>query len=174
MRPALLLLLSASLLLAGCSHDPDPPPQPTPAPTVPTPEPTPPPTSPPTPTPTPSPTPAAPQRKVVYNGTHDFGGPPPAPGTPPRSENFTVDPGHARLEIRIVYAGTAGPAGDISLGAGTTVRVLDPAGQPVTECTKKDEPGCTKDVDAPAAGAWKVEYAGSGTYKATVTVTQVP
>lgn len=175
-RPLPVLLLVAALVAsAGCfdREDPDAAPGPSP-PTASTPEPTPTPTSPePTPTPTaPTPTtPAPPARKVVYKGTHDFGGPPAAPGTPPRTENFTLEAGYATLEIRIAISSTAGPTGEVSLGAGVAVRVLDPAGQPVTECTKKDGPGCSKDVPAPAAGSWKVEYAGSGTSKATVTVT---
>lgn len=111
---------------------------------------------------------------MVYNGTHDFAGPPPAPNAPPRTENFTVDAGYATLQVRIAMTSTSGPTGELSLGTGVAVRVLDPAGAAVAECTKKDDPTCSVDVAAPAAGEWKVEYVGSGTNKATVTITLAP
>lgn len=162
-------------LLAGCFGDgggSPPPATSSPAASPPAPSPTP---APPVVPPTPTPTAPAPQPKVVYNGSHDFTGPPPLPNAPPRTENFTVDAGYATLQVRIVFAAaTSGPTGDVTLSAQATVRVVDPAGAAVIECTGKDDPDCSKDLPTPAAGAWKVEYSGSGTSKATVSITEAP
>lgn len=168
-----LLTLVASLTLAGCASENDSPGTTTPTPGSPTPTPaesTPTPSTPPA-TPT-SPTPPAGPR-AVYNGTHDFSGPPPAPNAPPRRENFTLEPAHRTLQVRISWTST-GPAGDVSLSAGAAVRLVDPAGAVALECTGKDDADSNKDITGAAAGAWKVEYAGSGTGKVTVTVTAAP
>lgn len=175
MRRLALLLLVLSLAVTGCfgGGGDAPPAASSPAASTPTPTPSSPVAA--TPTPTPAPTPAAKEPKVVYNGSHDFSGPPPLPNSPPRTENFTVDAGYATLQVRIVFtAAASGPAGDVTLSAQATIRLVDPAGTAVIECTGKDDPDCAKDLPAPAAGAWKVEYSGSGTSKATVTLTEAP
>lgn len=175
MRDALLLAIAlvSSIALAGCAEegggDGDDG-QTTPTNASPTPTPS--------PTPGVSPPPVEPEpgegnetsRKVVYNGTHDFASAPTSP-TEPRTEEFTVDAGYAVLEIRIVVTGASAPTGQVSFGT-AKVRVLDPTGAAVAECGGKDDPDCTKDVEAPAAGAWKVEYSGSGTVKASVTIAE--
>ena len=174
MRRLVLLLLAAPLLLAGClgGGPEDPPAVSSPVASSPAPSPVP-STGPPVGS-TPAPTPAAPESRVVYNGSHDFTGPPAPPNAPPRSENFTVDAGYGTLQVRIVFTSTSGPTGDVSLSAGAVVRVVDPVGAVAVECSGKDDPDCTKDLPSPGAGAWKVEYAGSATSKATVTVTEIP
>ena len=168
------LLLAASMALAGCASDePDPPAGTTPSGTTPagtTPATSTPPASTPATSTPPSPTPTA-QPKVVYNGTHDFAGPPAAPNAPPKTENFTVDAGYARLQVRIVYSGASGPAGDINLNAGSKVRVLDPAGDEVLACTGDT---CEEEITPATAGDWNVEYTGTGTQRVSVTVTEAP
>lgn len=171
-RLPLLLALAAALAMAGCAADDESTGDPTPTTSTPltsTPVTSTPVTSTPVSPTSPAPTP---EPKQVYNGTHDFAGAPSAPNSPPKRENFTVDEGYKTLQLRVSFA-SSGPAGDISLSAGASLRLVDPAGAVVLECTGKDDPDCRADVDA-SAGEWAIEYAGSGTSKATVMVTEVP
>lgn len=171
MRALLLPFLLSSLLLGGCLGGGDDPAPPATSPPATTPEPTPIATPEPPVTTTPATTPPPPQAKQVYNGTHDFSKPS-QPNAPPRRENFTVEAGYAKLQFRTSWTSSA-PAGDVSLGVGASIKLFDPAGNLALECKSNNDPNCTKDLDA-AAGAWIVDYSGSGTHRAALTITAVP
>lgn len=155
MRLLALLLVCASLLLAGCSKPEEPAPQedvtmaaeePEPLPPEATPEtpaarenqttsPTPAQPTPPTPAqptpptpPTPAPAaPAAPAVVVVYNKTTPtFAFPPTKEGA--KEENFSVPAGHARLAVSVVFAPARAPANaSASNGTAPNGTIPDPA-----------------------------------------------
>lgn len=185
MRLIPVLLLSVALATsAGCfgKDDGGDPPSTTPTGTTPTTSPG---TTPTGTTPTTTPggggnttPPAKPAPKEVFAGTADFARPPnadPNAPAPVTANPVTVPTGYTMLTLNVTWALAQGAP--VGVSGGVSVDLVDPTGAPLASCGVPQGPvpatpaACTATATIPAAGgAYGVNYVGSGTLTATISV----
>jgi hypothetical protein len=170
------LLVAAMLLLASGCLGGSAPPAPTPSPGTPSVEPTPsPPTGEPTP-PAPTEEPPAPMPpKVIADQSFDFNTEGDATGQSVKTKPTDAVPdgyGNVTVNVTIVRA-TAAPATLPVTGAVNTPSVRVVASNGTEVAFQRDEGALSKSVPG-IAGAWRVEYGGAGTMRATVVITAFP
>lgn len=182
--PTWVLVLALMLATAGCLGSSDggsptlPATSPSPVTDEPGPTPTPPSAEPTPPTPSPEPTPATPTPpplppKVITNQSFDFNTEGDPTGQSPKTKPTDAVPeGYATLHVNIsIVRASPAPTGLPVSGSLNTpsVHVLDPSGNEVLVVKDGDAPTSTR---IPAVkGTWTIRYQGSGTARASVSIT---